>query len=580
MVGNGLRAFATMTRLFVCAAFAATLAAQAPDLVLHHGNIVTLWPDRPRVQAVAIRDGRFVAVGSNEEILRLAGDRTRRMDLGGRTVIPGLIDSHTHPIGAALSEKDGEIPAIHSIVELQQYIAGVARTTPRDKLIFVPKVYATRMKEGRYPNRQDLDTAGGTDRLAVADNGYAAVLNSAALKKAGITRNTAPPANGKIIKDSAGEPTGLILGAPQLLRAFRSDRPVTDADRLWALKAMQKRYNEVGITSTIDRGQGSEGIRAYQRLWQDHELTVRTYVTYLVPNPAGPIDRVREAIEHVPVVTGFGDDWVRVGTLKVVLDGGILIGTAYLREPYGEHTEVYGYSDPDYRGVLAVPRDNLFEIVRLANRLGWQMTAHTTGGGSTDLLLDAYEAADRERSIQGRRFTLTHANFPNKSAIERAKRLGVVIDMQPMWMHLDGDALLRVLGPERIKDFQPYKSLFDAGVVVAGGSDHMIKFDSRQAINPYNPFFGMWMVITRKTTSGAVINPEQRITREQALRMWTLNAAYLSFDEKRKGSIEPGKLADFVVLSKDLMACPEDEIRDIEALATMVDGKLVHTRLP
>ncbi|MBI3694280.1 MAG: amidohydrolase [Acidobacteria bacterium] len=569
-------------RLLCAALLAAPLWAQqeTPETILHNGKIVTLWEASPQAQAVAIRDGRFAAVGSNEEVLRLAGPATRRIDLHGRTVVPGLIDSHTHPIGAALSEQQEEIPVIGSIAELQQHITRVARATPPSKLIFVPKIYATRMKEGRYPTRQDLDQAGGADRVIVADNGYAAVLNSGALKKAGITRDTPQPANGKIIKDSAGEPTGLILGAPQLLSAFRSNRPTTHEDRLWALQAMQKRYNEAGLTSTIDRGQQWDGLRAYQELWRKGELTVRTYVTYMAPMPAGPLDRVRDNIDRIPVVTGFGDDWLRIGSLKIVLDGGILIGTAYLREPYGEHTEVYGYQDPDYRGVLAVPRENVFAIASLANRLGWQMTAHSTGGGSTDLLMDAYEAADRERSIRQRRFTLTHANFPNAALIARAKRLGVVLDMQPAWMHLDGAALLKVLGPARMKDFHPYKSLFDAGVVVAGGSDHMIKFDSRHAINPFNPFFGMWMTVTRKLTDGTVLDPEQKITREQALRMWTLNAAYLSFDEKRKGSIEPGKLADLVVLSRDILTCSEEEIRTLEAEATMVGGKFVYSRNP
>jgi predicted amidohydrolase YtcJ len=247
-----------------------------------------------------------------------------------------------------------------------------------------------------------------------------------------------------------------------------------------------------------------------------------------------------------------------------------------MREPYGEHTEVYGFKDPDYRGVLAVPKENVFEMARLANQLGWQMTAHTTGGASTDLLLDAYEATDREKSIRDRRFVLTHANFPNRSVIERSRRMGVILDMQPAWLHLDGVALSKVLGPQRVLDFHPYKSALDAGVMVAGGSDHMIKFDSRDAINPFNPFFGMWMAVTRKLTDGSVLVPEQRITREQALRMWTTNAAYASFDEKNKGSIEAGKLADLVVISKDFLTCPEDEIRSLETVATMVGGRFVH----
>ncbi len=208
--------------------------------------------------------------------------------------------------------------------------------------------------------------------------------------------------------------------------------------------------------------------------------------------------------------------------------------------------------------MLAVPRENLIEMARVANRLGWQMTAHTTGGGATDALLDAYEAADREKSIVDRRFTVTHGNFPNPQAIERARRMGVGFDSQPAWLHMDGAAIKDAFGPARMRDFLPLRSLLDAGVVVAGGSDHMIRFDSRNAINPFNPFFGMWMAITRKTTDGSVLGPNQTVTREQALRMWTLSGAWMSFDEKSKGSIEPGKLADLVVVSKDFLKCSVD----------------------
>jgi predicted amidohydrolase YtcJ len=290
----------------------------------------------------------------------------------------------------------------------------------------------------------------------------------------------------------------------------------------------------------------------------------------------GSPEQVRQDIERIPFVTGMGDEWFRVGPIKVIADGGILIGTAYLREPYGEHTAIYGYHDADYRGVLSVPRENLIEMARVANRLGWQMTAHTTGGGATDALLDAYEAANRDRPIADRRFTVTHGNFPNPQAIERAKRLGVAFDSQPAWLHLDGPAIKDVFGPARMKDFLPLRSLFDAGVIVAGGSDHMIRFDSRTAINPYNPFFGMWMAITRRLADGTVLGTDQTITREQALRMWTLNGAWMTFEEKLKGSIEPGKLADMVVISKDFLGCPVDDIKDIDALLTIVGGQIVY----
>src|ERR1043166_9407406 len=195
-------------------------------------------------------------------------------------------------------------------------------------------------------------------------------------------------------------------------------------------------------------------------------------------------------------------------------------------------------------------------MAKTANELGWQMTSHTTGGGATDMLLDAYEAADRIASIKDRRFTVTHGNFPNPAAIARARKLGVLFDIQPFWLYLDGSAIKDVFGP-----------------------DHMIRFDPREATNPYHPFLGMWIAITRKTVDGEVLNPEQRISRMEALRMWTWNGAYLMFAEKDKGSIETGKLADLVVLSKDYAKCPEDEIKDIEALRTVVGGKVVYDKL-
>ena len=556
------------------AVFAALAAAQPPDAIYHNGKILTLWPNRPAAEALAIRGNRIAAVGSNLEVRRMAGPNTKLVDLRGHTVLPGLNDSHTHPISAALSEQDGPIPVMRSIAEIQAYIRQLASSTPPGRLIFVPKVYSTRLVDRRYPTRHELDQA-APGRLAMTDNGYASVLNSALLQKLSITRDTPQPANGKIIKDASGEPTGLILGAPQLLGKLRASRAVTHQDRVWALKSMQKAYNAVGITSTLDRGQGPEGFRVYQELWRARELTVRSCVTYTIGARGQPAD-VRREIEQIPFVTGFGDEWFRVGSLKTVLDGGILIGTAYLREPYGPNTQIYGYTDPDYRGVINVSRENLVEMARTANRLGWQMTAHTAGGGATDALLDAYEAADRDRPIRERRFTVTHVNFPNAQAIARAARLGVAFDCQPAWHHFDGPALKDVFGPSRTAHFIPLRSILDAGVVLAGGSDHMIRFDSRQAVNPYNPFFGMWMAITRKTADGSVLHPEQAVSREEALRLWTLNGAWLSFEEKLKGSLEPGKLADFVVIDRDYLACPVDQIRDIEARLTVVDGKVVH----
>ncbi len=547
------------------------------DTIYHNGRIVTVWDERPLVSAVAIRDGRFLAVGSDEEVLRTAGPGTRRVDLEGKHVVPGLIDSHVHPISAGLAERDGEIPVMHSFADIWAYVRKAKKKTPPGKLIFLPKVYSTRMTEQRYPTRWEMDEHTGKHPVML-DNGYAAQLNSAALAEAGIDRDTPDPKNGKLIRDpETGEPTGLILGARQLVSDLVRQRSFTHKDRLWALRKMQRAYNEAGLTSVIDGAQRAEGLRVYQELWRSGEMTVRTSVTMFI-DAEQPMEEVRDQIESMGLITGFGDDMLRIGPLKFSLDGGILIGTAYLRAPYGENTEVYGFDDPDYRGEPRIPKEKAIEIVRLANRLGWRVTAHQTGGAATDILLDAFEAADRDRSIRDRRFNMIHANFPNPEAIQRARKLGAILDMQIAWYHFDGPALSEVLGPARMKNFHPYRSIFDAGVIVAGGSDHMIKFDSREAVNPYHPFYGMWMAITRKARTGTVFNPEERITREEALRMWTINGAYNSLDEDVKGSIEPGKLADMVVVSKDYLNCPEDEIKEIEALTTITGGKVVYER--
>ena len=542
------------------------------DTLYYNGKIITLWDERPVVESMTVSSGRVLDVGTTQVVGRKTGPRTRQVNLHGMTVLPGLIDSHVHPIKAALAEEDGEIPVLQSFDAVRRHIE--AQPAGED-LIFVPKVYSTRLQERRYPDRWEIDEY-SEDRPVMLDNGYAAVLNSAALELAGISAEIPDPSNGKLVRNAAGEPTGLIIGARQLVTALLEARTYSQRQMVVALAAMQSAYKRAGLTSVIDRSQSAAGFRAYQHLWQEDKLQVRTSVTRVV-NAERPIQEVLAEIEGIGAVTGHGDEMFRVGSLKVVLDGGILLGTAYMRTPYGQNTQVYGFEDPNYRGELRISPEDLELIVSLAARLGWQMTAHTTGGGSTDVLLDAYEAVNRKTPITDRRFTLTHANFLSGEAIRRAAALGIVVDMQPAWYHFDGPALAGVLGPSRMGTLQPYRSIIDAGVVVAGGSDHMIKFDARKSVNPYDPFFGMWMAVTRTAADGSVHNPEQRISREEALRMWTLNAAYLTFEEDVKGSLEPGKYADFVIVDRDILTCTDNELRDTGVLATTLGGLEVYS---
>ena len=544
------------------------------ETLYYNGKIITMWSERPVVESMTIADGRLLDVGTTQLVGRKAGPRTRQVNLNGQTVIPGLIESHVHPIKAALAEAESAIPALGNFDDLRSFV----QSAKGEGLVFVPKVYSTRLRERRYPTRWEIDEYSG-DRPVMLDNGYAAVLNSAALRLAGISGATPDPENGKLIRDASGDPTGLVIGARQLVAPLLRRRTASHSEMVEALARMQLGYSSAGLTSVGDRSQGPDGLRAYQELWRTARLQVRTTVTRIV-NAERPLADVLAEIRGAAMVTGHGDNMLRMGPLKVIADGGILLGTAYLRTPYGPNTAVYGYKDAGYRGELRIEPEVLSEIVRTAAALGWQVTAHTTGGGSTDILLDAYAEVHRESSITGRRFTLTHANFLHGEAIARAAEMSVAVDMQPAWYHFDGPALAGVLGPHRMATLQPFRSIIDAGVVVAGGSDHMVKLDPREAVNPYAPFFGMWVAMTRITADETVHNPEQRVSRMEALRMWTWNAAYLTFDEDIKGSLEPGKLADFVVLDRDILTCSDEEFRDTRVMATFLGGREVYRWAP
>ena len=274
--------------------------------------------------------------------------------------------------------------------------------------------------------------------------------------------------------------------------------------------------------------------------------------------------------------TGDGNEWVKVGALKVVIDGGVLTGTAYLRGGWGEKAkEIYGINDPAYRGELFFSKEELIRVATLAYDNGWKFTAHVTGGGGVDTLLAAYEAINQSKPVMGRRFSIIHGNFFTPDAIKKMVAMGIYADMQPAWYYKDADLLNEVLGKEQIKTFHPYLSMMKAGIIVNGGSDHMVKLDPNTSINPYNPFLAMWSVTTRKTERGSAFNPEEAISREQALKMYTINNAYASFEENVKGSIETGKFADLAVLSDDILTCSEDKMLGITAVLTIVNGQIV-----
>jgi len=546
-----------------------------------NGKIVTLNPGSSIVEAAAIREGRFAAVGASAEVKKLIGERTRVIDARGKTVVPGLIETHVHAIGVARDEAVQPFVQLSSIAEIQQWVRQQARTTTEAEWIQIPRIDLTRLREGRLPTRSELD-AGAAEHPVVFNWQYGSrqiqVLNTAALSAAKITRDTPEPAGGKakILKDGAGEPTGVLENPGGLTSKFLASKPVSDQAFLAALKEVHRSYNRIGITSIIERNSSVEGYRTYEKLKAAGELTVRATVT-IGYGSRNTIEEAEKFIRELPFRFGDGDDWVRVGPLKIFVDGGILYGTAYMREPYGAPAnQFYGFTDPDHRGTINFTVERIENLMRAAHRNGWQMCSHVTGDAGVDMVLDALERVNRDTPLRDWRYTLIHAYFPNRTAIRRAAELGVCVDTQPAWYYKDGDALAKALGEDRLKHFIGLADWSNGGLKVAINSDHMHGIDPNKSLNPFNPFLAMYVAVTRRTESGRVIGPEQRISRERALRMATIDAAYLSFDEKRKGSIEVGKLGDLVLLSDDLLTCDDDRIKDIQALLTLVGGKVVH----
>jgi len=560
--------------LFAVFLSAALLPAADADLILYNGKIVTVDPNFSIRQAVAIKNGRIAAVGANQPILKAErGPSTRVIDLGGRTVLPGLIDSHLHPLEAGLSEFREPLPPLDSFAAIQDYIRAQARKTPKGQWIIVPRTFPTRLKELRMPTREVLDVA--TEHPVLFDASYVVVVNTLALKLSGITRDTPNPPHGEIVKDPNGEPNGILRNAQSLLKGLKPAATFSEQEKLAALERMLRMYREAGITTIGEGGATPEEISLYERLKAEQRLPVRVVMTWWV-NIGRPAEEIIAEIRSRPWRTNQGDDWLKFGAFKVNFDGGMTIGTAYQRRPYGDFgRQLYSMTDPNDRGQLFATPEKFLAVFRAARDRGWSLSAHTQGGGAIDLFLDTMEALDREKPIAPTRSHLIHASFQSPEAIARMKRLGIAADVQAAWLYCDAPALEKVFGYDGLRYFFPLRSYLDAGVHVAGGSDHMIGYDKNRAVNPYNPFHGMWVSITRKTNRGRVIHPEERVTREEALKTYTIWAAWRLFAENTLGSIEPGKLADLVVLDRDYLTCPEDDILAIEPAMVVQEGKIV-----
>jgi predicted amidohydrolase YtcJ len=556
---------------------ATAAAAGPPDLILHGGRICSVDAAFTVHEALAIADGRVARVGSDAEVLAGRGPATTVRDLAGRFVLPGLIDSHVHPASASMEEWDHEVPAFDSITDVLAYVRRRAAVLDDGDWIVVRQVFITRLAERRYPTRAELDEAAPLNPVMFS-TGPDASLNSTALVACGIDRDFRPSTpSGRVERDPAsGEPTGILRGAAHFVKPTERSRPATQADRDDRLELLCRDYNAAGITGIVDRGATADSLASFARLRDAARLTVRVAASHRLPETGAGEEEVLQAIAAIgrhPLRAP--DDRLRIIGVKAFLDGGMLTGSAFMREPWGV-SAIYSISDPGYRGLRYIEPEPLRRMVEATGAAGMQFTAHAVGDGAVESLLDAYEAVAGRAPIVALRHCITHSNFMSSESVERAVRLGVVMDIQPVWLWLDGRTLLDQFGADRLRWFQPLRSIFAAGGLAGGGSDHMRKIGRHRGINPYDPFLGMATAITRIGRGmKEPLHPEEALSREQAIRFYTANNAAHMFLEGSIGSLEQGKLADFVILDRDVLTCPVEEIRDARVLETFLGGRRV-----
>lgn len=527
------------------------------DLVFLNGPIITVDDRNPTAEAVAVLGNRISRVGSAEAVRAEIGPATRVVDLGGRALLPGLNDNHNHPIslGQTLRSIDASPAAAPTLAALQRaFRQAAARGDGRDGWLVGRGYDDTRLDVHRHPTRYELDEAtGGRPALLVRTCGHLAVANSAALGLAGITRDTADPSGGQIDRDEHGEPVGLLREAAiRLVRDLIP--PSTRAEMKDDLRAAGRRFLGYGITSVGEASiRTSDEFAAYEELARDGELPVRVFTMMI-------IDDTLDSLEGLGLQTGFGDARLRIGPAKLFQDGSGGGRTAAMTVDYR--------NDPGNRGITIYDQHDLNERLTRANAAGFQMAAHAIGDRAITMVLDAYETSLAAHPRPDHRARIEHCGMCTPVHLDRMRRLGVLAIPQPSFIYYLGDSYIENFTPEQLALSYPGRAWIDHGIVAAGSSD--------APVVSADPFVNLRSAVTRLTQDGQRMGPEQGVTVEEAIRMFTLNGAYASFEEHLKGSITEGKLADLVVFDRDPRDVPPEELHTLRAEMTVVDGTVVH----
>lgn len=521
-----------------------------PEIILYNGDIWTVNKDLPRAEAVAISGGRFIAVGSNQEILGLATARSRKVDLGKKFVTPGFIDAHSHPAESGVNHLRMVACDKDSISDIQAALRERAQKTPPGQWVM-----GFLYDDGKTPrplNRQDLDAAVPDLPVMVRHRGgHTIFVNSLALKLAGVNDQTPDPPGGHFDHDNSGHLTGHVGdNATAPFTKLTEYHPTRDDYRQGAA-LISKMFTSKGVTSACDAVVGPDALQCYQDARDAGELRMRVYTLI----SSASIDRLIEAGIH----TGLGDDWVRIGGLKQFADGSISERSAWLSAPY--------IGEPNFSGTKVGTREELYEKGKKAHQAGWQLATHANGDLAIDEVLGVYEQIQREMPRPDARYRIEHCTLINDSLIQRMKALNVIPVPFSCYVYFHGD-VMHFYGEERLKHMFAMRTFIDAGLRPPDSSDY--------TASPSDPMMWLQSQVTRTDMHGNVWGANQKITLEEAIRCGTLNGAYPSFDEHRKGSIEPGKLADLAVLGADPFKTAPSELVKIPIERTMVGGKWMY----
>ena len=530
----------------------APLGRTEPALILYNANVLTMDPSQPRAQAVAIADGRLLAVGSNHEVRALSTARTRATDLEGKTVVPGFIDAHSHPAQAGLQHLRMVDCDLRSIAEIQAALRKRAAVTPPGQWVLGFKYDDTKTSDGRPLTRDDLDAAAPYHPVFVEHRGgHTAYLNSFAFKLARVSEQTPDPPGGKFDRDPS---THRLTGraAENATEVFRKMLPsdFSRDDHRAGVKLISRMMSRTGITSVHDAFGTPEDLRAYQDAREAGELSLRVYCLIGYPD----LDRMIAA----GVRTGLGDERVRVGAMKLVCDGSISERTARVSEPYAGR--------PNDFGILVMDEEELYTYARRAHLAGWQIGTHANGDVAIDKTLRVYERLQREHPRRDPRFRLEHCTVVNDALIGRIRDLGAIPTPFSTYVYYHGEKM-REYGAERLNHMFALRSFLDAGIRPTQASDY--------PPGPFEPMMALQSEVTRTDMHGNLWGPRQRISVEEALRVGTLHGAYASYEENLKGSITPGKLADLVVLGRDPLREDPATLIKIPVERTMVGGDWV-----